>query len=181
MAITIRPGSGEAQRLTERLVELIDRDRLSVVAAASGVALALAAKLVCLRAVELEAAESELEERLEDIDRQCPNEDWWSYTERQRNAIFRGKAVPSRIVRELVEDWQRRTGGRTNRLAHYELGITGEALRRSLGMVAISGYTKRKGDGAYRYAPALQKTITVEAAARIVRAIEIPPCEVPGL
>jgi len=79
-------------------------------------------------------------------------------------------------VRELVEAWQRRTGHATGRLA-ARLGIGDEALRRSLGMVAVSGRTKH----GRRYPARAQKTIRVDAAGRVVRALGIPPCEVPGL
>ena len=129
-----------------------------------------------LHAIELEAAETELDERLEDIERQCPSEDWWSYTDRQRTAIFLGSAIPNRIVRELVEEWQQRTGQGTAPLAAI-VGITDEALRRSLGMVPIPGRIKY----GRRYPKQKQKTIKVDAAGRIVRALGIPPCEVCGL
>ena len=157
---------------------LIERERLSIAQAARrvGVPLETAGMLVRLHAIELEAAETELEERLEDIDRQCPREDWWSYSDRQRTSIFHGTAIPNRIVRELVETWQQCTGHGTGRLA-AALGITDEALRRSLGMVAVPGRIKY----GRRYPARTQKTIRVDAAGRIVRALGIPPCEVPGL
>jgi hypothetical protein len=173
-----RPGGEQARRLTVRLVELIDGDRLSVAAAAAatGVSVELASALVRLWAVETEAAETELDERLEDIERQCPGEDWWSYGERQLGLILSGSAIPNRIVRELVESWQRRTGQSTSRLAAL-LEIGDEALRRQLGMIATPGRLRNGQRGR----PRERKTITVHAAGRIVRALGIPPCEVPGL
>jgi predicted HTH domain antitoxin len=173
------PAVGNAETLTDRLVALIERgDHVSVARAAAiiGVPLQTASLLVRLRAIELEAAESELEERMEDVERQCPREDWWSYTDRQQTAIFRGSAIPNRIVRELVETWQQCTGHGTGRLA-AALEITDEALRRSLGMVALPSRIKY----GRRYRSRKQKTIRIDAAGRIVRALGIPPCEVPGL
>jgi hypothetical protein len=182
MAVTDRPtdvlATGDAQTLTWELVKLIQDERLSVAQAADtvGVPVGVAGLLVRLHAIELEAAETELDERLEDIERQCPREDWWSYTDRQRTAIYLGSAIPNRIVRELVEDWQRRTDEGTARLAAF-IGITDEALRRSLGLVSVPGRIKY----GRRYPKQKQKTIKVEAAGRIVRALGIPPCEVCGL
>ncbi len=175
----ITPGSGEGQHIGVKLVELIEHDRLSIASAARalGVDLRLAGILVQLHAIELEAAESEFDERLDAIERLCPNEDWWSYTNRGRTAILDGRAVPNRIVRELVEEWERRSGEGTEQIAQ-KLGLNGsESLRRSLGMVGVpsrmkNGQTYRK----YR-----QKVIGVECAARIMQAIGVPPCEVPGL
>jgi hypothetical protein len=174
----VRPGCPDARRLAARLVALIERDGLSVAAAARslGMEVALAGLLVRLVAIERECAQTELEERLEEIQQMCPGEDWWSYSDRQLALIFSGEAIPNRIVRELVQAWQQRTGRPTARLAE-ELGITPEALRRSLGLAWIP--TRRKHGR--RYQPRRQKTITVEAAGRIVRAIGIPACEVPGL
>jgi hypothetical protein len=172
------PASGDARALTGRLVGLIERERVSIAQAARsvGVPVEMAGLLVRLHAIELEAAETELEERLDDLERQCPGEDWWSYSDRQQSSIFRGSAIPNRIVRELVESWQRRTERGTGALA-ARLGISDEALRRSLGMVALSGRVKY----GRRYPSCKQKTITPDAAGRIVRALGIPPCEVPGL
>lgn len=173
------PGSGEGQRLGVKLIELIEHDRLSVASAARalGVDLRLAGILVQLHAIELEAAEEELDERLEAIERLCPNEDWWSYTNRGRIEIFEGKAVPNRIVRELVEEWARRTGEGTTQIAQ-KLGLNGsESIRRSLGMVEIPAQVKKTRTYRARY----QKVIGVASAARIMQAIGVPPCEVPGL
>jgi hypothetical protein len=79
-------------------------------------------------------------------------------------------------VRELVGAWCTRTGQTTGRLAAV-LGIGDEALRRSLGL-APTPAQMRNG----RQRPArVRKTITVQAGGRIVRALGIPPCEVPGL
>ena len=78
-------------------------------------------------------------------------------------------------MRELVETWQQCTGHGTGRLA-AALEITDEALRRSLGMVALPGRIKY----GRRYPARTQKTIGVDAGGRIVRALGIPPCEVPG-
>jgi hypothetical protein len=169
---------GDPQLLTSRLVALIEHAHLSIAQAARNLGLPLerASRLVRLHAIELEAAESELDERLEDIQRQCPGEDWWSYSDRQRTSILLGTTIPNRIVRELVEAWQQRTGHGTGRLA-ARLEITDEALRRSLGMVAISGRRKY----GYRYPARVQKTIKIDAASRVVRTLGIPPCEVPGL
>ena len=174
----LRPGCPEAKRLTSWLVELIESDRLSVAAAARAIGLptTMAATLVQLRAIELECAEAAQEERLEQIEAACTGEDWWAYTDRQLESIAAGRAIPTRIVRELVEAWAERTGGNTTQLAH-EFGVTSEALRRSLGMATISSRVK---DG-YRSPSRKQKTITTEKAERIVQAIGIPPHEVAGL
>jgi hypothetical protein len=171
-------GVAGALAVTGRLVELIERDRLPVARAAKtvGLPLEVAGMLVRLHAIELEAAETELEERLEDIQRECPGEDWFSYTDNQLTRIFSGAAIPNRIVRELVQAWQQRTGHGTGRLA-ARLGIGDEALRRSLGMVAVCGRVKY----GRRYPPRAQTKITIDAAGRIVRALGIPPCEVCGL
>ena len=167
-----------AQNLAGRLVAIVEQEGVSIAQAALRVRvpLELAGTLVRLHAIELEAADSEREERLDDIERQCPGEDWWSYSDRQHSSIFNGSAIPNRIVRELVESWQQRTGHGTGRLA-LRLGITDEALRRSLGLVALPGRLKY----GRRYPTRTQKTIRVDAAGRIVRALGIPPCEVPGL
>ncbi len=174
----IAAGSGEGRRIGVALVELIEQDRLSVASAARalGVDLRLAGMLVQLHAIELEAAESELDERLEAIERLCPNEDWWSYNTRARTAIFEGKAIPNRIVRELVEDWGQRTGEGTEQIAQRLGHKTSESVRRSLGLVDVPAQVKK-----YRYRARCQKVIGVEPAARIVQAIGVAPCEVPGL
>ena len=179
----LRAGCGQVRALTCRLVELIERDRLSVAAAARtiNVDVKRAGLLVRLCAIERECAELELEERLDEIQAQCPGEDWWRYSDRQLRSILRGEAMPNRIVRELVQAWERRTKGSTATLAG-ELGITCEALRRQLGLVAVPARMKRTRHGRpYRYGKRVQKTISVEAAGRVVRALGIPPCEVPGL
>ena len=165
-------------RLTAAVVTLVERERLSVAAAARRVGLTVetAGALVRLWAIECEAAEQEVEERLDDIQRMCPGEDWWSYTERQLSAIEHGSAIPNRIVRELVTSWCRRTGRSTGRLA-ATLGIGDEALRRSIGL----GTTPAQMRGGRRRPARVRKTMTVQAAGRIVRALGIPPCEVPGL
>jgi hypothetical protein len=168
----------QAQRLTVRLVALIERDGLSVAAAARvlGVDVQLAGLLVRLCAIERECAAAELDERLDEIQQHCPGEDWWSYGSRQLALIFTGHAIPTRIVRELVQAWQERTGISTYRLAS-DLGITPETLRRSLGLVALSACSQ----GSRRYPSRVQKTITVTAASRIVQALGTPAYEVPGL
>jgi hypothetical protein len=176
-AQSIQAPVGQTERLTAALVTLIQRQRLSVAAAARTVGLTVetAGTLVRLWAIERDAAEEEAEERLEDIQRMCPGEDWWSYGDRQLSAIEHGSAIPNRIVRELVDGWCKRTDQTTGRLA-WLLGIGDEALRRSLGLAATPANV-RNG----RHRPArVRKTITVQAAGRIVRALGIPPCEVPG-
>ena len=172
------PARVDARALTVRLVSLIEHDHLSVAQAARspGVALELASTLVRMHAIELEAAESELDDRLEDLERQCPGEDWWSYSDRQQTAIIQGAAIPTRIMRELVETWQRRTKRGTGGLA-VTVGISDEALRRSLGMVAVP----RRVKYGRLYPSRTQKTITIEAAGRVAQALGIPPCEVCGL
>ena len=179
----LRAGCSQAQPLAWRLVGLIERDRLSIAAAANtvGIDVAQAGLLVRLCAIERESAETELDERLEEIQTQCPGEDWWRYSNRQLDAIAKGEAIPNRIVRELAQAWEQRTGRRVGDLAP-KIGIGAERLRRALGLVALAGRTKRTRHGRpYRYAKRTQKTITVEAAGRVVRALGIPPCEVPGL
>jgi hypothetical protein len=169
---------GQAQQMTVRLVALIERDGLSVAAAARklGLDVEAAGSLVRLCAIERECAAIELEERLEEIEQMCPGEDWWSYSDRQLAGIFSGERIPNRIVRELLQAWQQRGGVSTARLA-ADVGITPERLRRSLGLAAQPASRK----GARVYPARLQKTITVESAGRIVEAIGIPACEVPGL
>ncbi|HYB28312.1 MAG TPA: hypothetical protein VEF89_16990 [Solirubrobacteraceae bacterium] len=169
---------GQTKRLTAALVTLIQRDRLSVAAAARNVGLTVetAGVLVRLWAIEREAAEQEADERLEDIQRMCPREDWWSYTDRQLSAIEHGSVIPNRIVREVVDGWCSRTEQTTGRLASL-LGIGDEALRRSLGTVATPAQVR---NGRHRAAK-VRKTITVQAAGRIARGLGIPPCEVRGL
>ena len=177
-ASTLPADSGSAERLTATLVSVIERDHLSVAAAASsvGVGVETAGALVRQWAIEREAADEEAEERLDDIQRMCPREDWWSYTDRQLSAIEHGSAIPNRIARELVDAWCTRTGQTTGTLAAI-LGIGDEALRRSLGLAATPAQV-RNG----RHRPArVRKTMMVQAAGRIVRALGIPPCEVPGL
>jgi hypothetical protein len=176
--LAVSPAAPGAQVLAGRLVALVEKERLSIAQAARrvGVPLEMAGMLLRSHAIELEAAETALEERLEDIQRQCPGEDWWSYSDNQLTRILRGTAIPNRIVRELVEAWQQRTDHGTGRLA-AGLGITDEALRRSLGMVAVAGRLKY----GRRYPRRVRKTITIDAAGRIVRALGIPPCEVCGL
>ena len=174
----IQAPRGQTERLTAALIELVQRERLSVAAAGRtmGLTVEAAGTLVRRWAIEREAAEEEAEERLEDIQRMCPGEDWWTYSERQLSAIEHGSAIPNRIVRELVDTWCKRTDQTTGRLAST-LEIGDEALRRSLGLAATPAQV-RNG----RHRPArLRKTITVQAGGRIVRALGIPPCEVPGL
>ena len=177
-ACAIPADSGRAERLTATLVSVIERDHLSVAAAARslGVGVETAGALVRQWAIEREAAEQEAEERLDDIQRMCPGEDWWSYTDRQLSAIAYGSAIPNRIARELVDAWCTRTGQTTGTLAAI-VGIGDEALRRSLGLAATPAHV-RNG----RYRPArVRKTMMIQAAGQIVRTLGIPPCEVPGL
>ena len=177
-AWTIPADSGSAERLTATLVSVIERDHLSVAAAARsvGVGVETAGALVRQWVLEREVAEQEAEERLDDIQRMCPGEDWWSYTDRQLSAIEHGSAIPNRIARELVDAWCMRTGQTTGTLAAI-IGIGDEALRRSLGLAATPAHV-RNG----RHRPArVRKTMMVQAAGQIVRALGIPPCEVPGL
>jgi hypothetical protein len=177
---TASAGSGwaQTQQLTARLVWLIEQDGVSVAQAAriTGVPVDVAGVLVRLCAIEREAAETELEERIEDIERQCPGEDWWSYTDRQRASILGGEAIPNRIVRELVDPWRARTGLSTGHLAE-SIGITDEALRRSLGLAVTPARVK----GGIRCPARVRKTVTVQTAGQILRALGVPPCEVPGL
>ena len=177
-ASTLPANSGRAERLTATLVSVIERDHLSVAAAARslGVGVETAGALVRQWAIEREAAEQEAEERLDDIQRMCPGEDWWSYTDRQLSAIEHGSAIPNRIARELVDAWCTRTGQTTGTLAAI-VGIGDEALRRSLGLAATPAHVR---NGRHRSAR-VRKTITVQAGGRVVRALGIPPCEVPGL
>jgi hypothetical protein len=174
----IQAHDGQTERLTAELVTLIQRERLSVAAAARTVGLTVqtAGTLVRLWAIEREAAEQEAEERLADIQRMCPAEDWWSYSERQLSAIEHGSAIPNRIARELVDAWCARNDQTTGRLAAM-LEIGDEALRRSLGLAATPAHLRN----GRRRSARVRKTITVQAAGRIVRALGIPPCEVPGL
>lgn len=178
----LRAGCCKAQRLTAQLVALIERDGRSVAAAARKLDLPVevAGLLVRLHAIELECAEVEVAERLDGIDEACPGEDWFSYSDRHLRLIFAGEAIPNRIVRELVETWCERTGCSTECVAR-EVGVCSERLRRALGMAAIPGGIERSRGRARRRPPRFQKTITVEQASRIVRALGIPPCEVPGL
>ena len=77
-ACTLPADSGTAERLTATLVLVIERDHLSVAAAARavGVGVETAGTLVRQSAIEREVAEQEAEERLDDIQRMCPGEDW---------------------------------------------------------------------------------------------------------
>ena len=163
-----------ARWLSARLVELIERDGLSVAAAARTMDMDVAAAgvLVRLCAIEREAQETELEDRLDAIQEMCPGEDWWSYAPRQLDAIAHGESVPNRIVRELALEWCRRNGSSLTRLSR-KVGMDDTRLRRALG---VSAMPARRNGG-----PQRQKTLTVECATQIVRALGIPPCEVPGL
>jgi hypothetical protein len=160
--------------LSASLVELIERDGLSVAAAARtmGMDVAAAGVLVRLWAIEREVEETELEDRLDRIQELCPGEDWFSYAPRQLDAIARGESVPNRIVRELALQWCRRNRSSLTQLAR-KVGMDDTRLRRALG-VSEMGLRPNRG-------PQRQKTLTVECATRIVRALGIPPCEVPGL
>jgi hypothetical protein len=160
--------------LTATLVRLIERERLSVAAAARrlGIDVASAGVLVRLCAIEREAQESELEERLDAIQELCPGEDWWSYAPRQLDAIERGESVPNRIVRELALSWCTRNHTSLTQLSK-KVGMDDTRLRRALGVSAMG---PRRNRGTRR-----QKILTVECATGIVRALGIPPCEVPGL
>jgi len=163
-----------ARWLSARLVELIERDGLSVASAARtmGMDVAAAGLLVRLCAIEREGKETELEDRLDRIQELCPGEDWFSYAARQLDAIARGESVPNRIVRELALQWCRRNASSLTQLSR-KVGMDDTRLRRALGVSAMG---PRRNRGAQR-----QKTLTVECATRIVRALGIPPCEVPGL
>jgi DNA-binding phage protein len=180
-AIALGPVPGPAQAacdhalaLTAALVGLIERHGLSVAAPAKtiGIDVAAAGVLVRLWAIEREAQETELDEYLDRIQELCPGEDWWSYTPRQLDSIARGDSIPNRIVRELTLACSRRTQCSMSKLAR-DAGIDDQRLRRALG---ISAMPPRRNGGPHR-----QKTITVECATRIVRALGIPPCEIPGL
>jgi hypothetical protein len=163
-----------SREVTARLVALIESDRLSVAAAARtvGIEVERAGVLVRQYAVEQEWAEAEVAERLDQIQALCPREDWWSYSQRQLEEIFAGEWVPNRIVREPVEEWCERTGSSTANLAE-KVGLDAGRLRRALGMAACPASSTG--------GPRRQKTVTVDIASAIVRAIGIPPREVPGL
>jgi hypothetical protein len=163
-----------ARWLSAKLVELIERDGLSVAAAARAIGMDVAAAgvLVRLCAIEREAREMELEDRLDRIQELCPGEDWFSYTPRQLDAVARGESVPNRIVRDLALQWCMRNRTSLTQLAR-KVGMDDTRLRRALG-VSEMGPRPNRG-------PQRQKTLTVECATRIVRALGIPPCEVPGL
>jgi hypothetical protein len=164
----------QAHRLTTRLIELIEQDGLSVAAAARtvGIDVAWAGTLVQLCAIAREAEENELEDRLDAIQALCAGEDWWSYAPRQLDAIVRGEAVPNRIVRELALRWCTRNHASLTQLSR-KVGMDDARLRRALGASAMG---PRRGGG-----PQRQKILTVECATRIVRALGVSPCEVPGL
>jgi len=163
-----------ARWLSARLVELIERDGLSVAAAARtiGMEVDTAGALVRMWAIEREVEETELEDRLDRIQELCPGEDWFSYAPRQLDAIARGESIPNRIVRELALQWCRRNRRSLTQLSR-KVGMDETRLRRALG---ISEVPARRNRG-----PQRQKTLTVECATSIVRALGIPPCEVPGL
>ena len=180
-AIALAPAAGPAQTrcdhalaLTAALVGLIERHGLSVAAAAKtvGIDVAAAGVLVRLCAIEREAQETELDEYLDRIQELCPGEDWWSYTPRQLDSIARVDSIPNRIVRELTLAWCKRNYSSLSKLASHA-GIDDQRLRRALG---ISAMPPRRNGGPHR-----QKTITVECATRIVCALGISPCEIPGL
>ena len=108
----------DARALSLRLVSLIEHDHGSVAQAArsAGVALEMASVLVRMHAIELEAAESNSNNPLEDLGAPVPRRGLVVlYSDRQQTAIIQGSAIPARIMRELVETWQRRvkrgTGG----------------------------------------------------------------------
>ncbi len=168
-------GCEQGREITARLVELVEADGLSIAAAARtiGIDVDAAGMLVRLYAIELEAMDTELDDRLDEIEAICPGEDWFQYSDRQLDSIARGETVPNRIVREQVVTWCGRTGGSITGLAQ-KIGVDDQRLRRALGISALP--PKRKGRP-----PHWQKTVTVECAGRIVRALGIPPCEVPGL
>lgn len=168
-------GCIDARRLTARLVELIECDRLSVAAAARTIDIPIetAGMLVRLHAIELECAETEQEERLDEIQAACPGEDWWRYSDRQLHDLATGRVVPCRIVRELVLAWQERTGASIPELAQ-RTGVDSERLKRA---IALTATPPRRRGGRARW----QRTITIAAASRIVDALGIPPCAVPGL
>jgi hypothetical protein len=163
-----------ARWLSATLVELIERDGVSVAAAARtiGIDVAAAGVLVRLCAIERESKETELEDRLDRIQELCPGEDWFSYAPRQLDAIARGESVPNRIVRELALQWCQRNHSTLSQLSR-RAGMDDTRLRRALG---VSAMPARRHSGPHR-----QKTLTVECATQIVRALGIPPCEVPGL
>ena len=87
---------GYGPSLTARLVGLIEREGLSVAAAARtlGIDVASAGMLVRLCAIEREAQETELADRLDAIQELCPGEDWWSYAPRQLDAIAARRVGP---------------------------------------------------------------------------------------
>ncbi len=166
---------GEDRQLTVWLVKLIERHGLSVAAAARmlGIEVERAGMLVRCYAIEREAAETELEDRLEDIQALCPGEDWFHYSDRQLDAIASGRAIPSRVVRQLVCEWCERNSASAIELA-AKAGLDPQRLRRAVGLALTP--RRRDGRGAH-----WQKTISVECASRIVKGLGIPPCEVPGL
>ena len=152
-----------ARWLRARLVELIERDGLSVAAAARTMGMDVAAARGAGAAMRnrREANETELEDRLDAIQQLCPWEDWSSHAPKQLDAIARGESVPNRIVSELALQWCRRNGSSLTQLSS-KVGMDDTRLRRAL---ELSAMPARRNGG-----PQRQKTLTVECATQIVRA-----------
>jgi hypothetical protein len=178
-------------RRRNRLLHLVERDGLSIAAAARVLRLPVtyAGALICSIAEEREQADYDTALRDEihaewsrlcgDDDDTAERENYLRYTSSELDAIEELRSIPNRAVRNLIE--QHITCAEptlTLPILARRLGYAdATSIRRSLGYRKASDSIKR----GRRYPGRVQRTISLGQAAEILRALGVPLHEVPGL
>ncbi len=195
MSTTTPRSPREKARLTRQrklAVALVEQDHLTVAQAARAmkIPVAYAGALIRFEAEAREQAEDEHEMRARihadwsrmagDEDDHRPREDYLrDYTSRDLDAIEQLRRIPNRILRDLIAE----------HVAAVDPHLTFGELARRLKLRSSSSLTRTLGyrkatstrKGGRRYGGRVQRTVSVQQAGAIVRALGIPPAEVPGL
>jgi len=195
VSITNPSSPSEKGRLTRqrrRVVALVEQQHLTIAQAASEmkVSVAYAGELIRLEAQAREDSEYEsaVRERVHadwsrmagDEDERRPREDYLrDYTQSELDEIETLTRIPNRILRDLIAE----------HVAEVDATLTLPVLARRLGLKSASSLRRtlgyRKGSVSRkrgrRYGGRVQRTVSLQQAGEIVRALGIPPAEVPGL
>jgi hypothetical protein len=195
VSITTPRSPSEKARLTrqrKRAVALVEHEHLTIAQAAGkmNVSVEYAGALIRLEAQEREQVEYEsaLRARVHadwsrmagDEDGRRPREDYLrDYTDNELAEIETLARIPNRILRDLIEE----------HIAEVDPTLTLPILARRLGLRSASSLKRtlgyRKGSVNRKrgrcYGGRVQRTVSIQQAGEIVRALGIPPAEVPGL
>jgi len=195
VSITTPRSASEKAHLTRqrrRAVALVEQEHLTIAQAAGkmNVSVEYAGALIRLEAQEREEAEYESAVRARvhadwsrmagDQDARRPREDYLrDYTANELDEIETLARIPNRILRDLIEE----------HIAEVDPMLTLPILARRLGLRSASSLKRtlgyRKGSVNRKrgrsYGGRVQRTVSIQQAGEIVRALGIPPAEVPGL